>query len=46
MAHSENKNPWFRKPYVQHYDDAGNEIGKTFDKKNIFEENGNANCFN
>jgi hypothetical protein len=34
MAHSENKNPWFSKPYVQHYDDAGNEIGKSFHKTN------------
>lgn len=35
MSHSERKNPWFGKPYTQHYDDSGNKIGKSFEKKNI-----------
>lgn len=35
MAHSENKKPLFGKGYTQHYDDSGNKIGKSFDKKNL-----------
>ena len=35
MSHSERKNPWFGRSYIQHYDDAGKKIGKSFDKKNI-----------
>jgi hypothetical protein len=34
VAHSEKKNPWFSKSYVQHYDDSGNKTGKSFDKTN------------
>ena len=34
MASSENKKTWFGKSYVQHYNDAGEKSGKSFDKTN------------
>jgi antitoxin component YwqK of YwqJK toxin-antitoxin module len=39
MAHSERKRSWLGRDYIQHYDDSGNKIGKSFDKKNFLTNN-------
>lgn len=46
MAHSERKRPWFGKPYTQHYDDAGNKNGRSYDKKNPITNKVKTNHYN